>query len=48
MKKEVKKITQNVLRLHELDFITDRNIIETGHYATYRDTLKIMVPISKD
>lgn len=29
--------------MHEIDMITRRDVLMIGHYATYRDILKIMV-----
>lgn len=29
--------------MHEIDMVTRRDVLLTGHYATYRDTLKIIV-----
>lgn len=29
--------------MHEIDMVTSIDTLKTGHYATYRDTLKIIV-----
>lgn len=34
----------NEFSLHDIDMITSHAIILTGHFATYKNTLKIIVP----